>query len=826
MKLKYLILLVLITISTKSFASGDTCQVRISPRDTTFYSSGVTPFNLTTDNQADIYSWYGDSLNDASIRNPIAYVSSGNNRYILNAFFIDTSSTELVTNGNFEQGNTGFTSQYTYDSVFTLQNNGYYSVNNNAHNVCNNFCFSNQNGNYFIANGATSNMVIAYQTTINVEPNTYYYLSYDAAQIFNYFINVSAAPMLKIYTNNTTTGQIDTLSTSPCSWNSYSRIINSGTNTQLTLRFIDMNTTSANYFALDNISMKKMCKAIDTININIIDTTNCYIKILPTNDTLIVSPNTVHLQLSTTREATYYSWSPNTGINSTSNRNPIVTVHSNSIAQYVLHARFEIDSNLVYNGDFSLGNTGFTSQLNYVATAGSQALWPETTYGIGNNPYSYHMYFNNCTHQGNMLIANGATTSNVIVYQTNVSGLTPNTDYAFSCEATNVAAANSPLARLQFSVNGTQLGNIFTPTSTPCQWNTFYQIWHNDTATSATITLLNQNTNADGNDFALDNIKFIKLCDDYDTINIRVAYYLPDVYDTVDLYTCENSFPISFRDSSYNSTGSYIYNVPSDTILIADSIFIVNVHSLPTFKDTIYSQICKGQTYNENGFNVDSTGIYVDSLVTVNGCDSLIYLNLTVNPVYHDTIFATICQGDVYTDNGFIASDSGFYSQNLTSIDGCDSIVNLSLNVAIPFVDSINEQIYVGDTFTMYGFHAYTAGNYTSVFQDRYGCDSTYILHLEVIQLMFPNVITANGDGINDVFEIHDLLNQTYFSETELYIYSRYGKGVYHKKNITSKDDFWDPEKTNSASGSYFYRFKAKGKQRNLEFNGTIEVLR
>jgi hypothetical protein len=616
---KRLYIIVLLTVvALKAIASGDTCEVRITPHDTSFYSSGINAIELNTNQEANYYIWYGDSLSNIQVRNPIAYASSGNNQYILNAFFIDSSANELITNGNFEQGNTGFSSQLIYSSsTSSLNPYGYYTIWNNASNLTYYFCSASNGGKFMIIDGDTSAMVINYQTTVNVDTNTYYYLSFDAAEINTYQHTINDVARLKVYANNYATNGVDTLSTTPCQWNTYHRIIYSGSNNQLTIRILDMNINQlGNDYALDNISMKKMCKAIDTMNINIIDTTNCYIKILPTNDTLIVSPNTVHLQLSTTRPATYYSWSPNTGINSTSVRNPIVTVHANSTAQYILHARFEIDSNLVYNGDFSLGNNGFTSQLNYVATAGSQALWPETTYGIGTNPYSYHMYFNNCTHQGNMLIANGATTSNVIVYQTNVSGLTPNTDYAFSCEATNVAAANSPLARLQFSVNGTQLGNIFTPTSTPCQWNTFYQIWHNDTATSATITLLNQNTNADGNDFALDNIKFIKLCDAYDTINIRVAYYLPDVYDTIDLYTCENSYPISFRDSSYNSEGSYVYNVPSDTILVADSIFIVNVHSLPTFKDTIYAQICQGQTYNENGFNADSTGIYVDSLLT------------------------------------------------------------------------------------------------------------------------------------------------------------------------------------------------------------------
>jgi gliding motility-associated-like protein len=151
---------------------------------------------------------------------------------------------------------------------------------------------------------------------------------------------------------------------------------------------------------------------------------------------------------------------------------------------------------------------------------------------------------------------------------------------------------------------------------------------------------------------------------------------------------------------------------------------------------------------------------------------------------------------------------------------------NLNLTIIIPFIDTINAEIYRGDTVTENGFNASESGTFTQVYQNINGCDSIYILNLNVINLMFPNVVTPNDDGINDIFEIHDLLNETFFYENELTIYSRYGKQVYHKKNIKAKEDFWSPQVTNSPSGSYFYRFTAKGKTKNINFNGNVEVIR
>lgn len=92
--------------------------------------------------------------------------------------------------------------------------------------------------------------------------------------------------------------------------------------------------------------------------------------------------------------------------------------------------------------------------------------------------------------------------------------------------------------------------------------------------------------------------------------------------------------------------------------------------------------------------------------------------------------------------------------------------------------------------------------------------------------LQFPNVITANGDGINDVFEIKNLVNGMGYPNNSLAIYNRWGKRVYFKTNISSEEDFWDPAKDNIPAGTYFWRFSGKGYLGDIERNGVVEVLR
>ncbi len=91
--------------------------------------------------------------------------------------------------------------------------------------------------------------------------------------------------------------------------------------------------------------------------------------------------------------------------------------------------------------------------------------------------------------------------------------------------------------------------------------------------------------------------------------------------------------------------------------------------------------------------------------------------------------------------------------------------------------------------------------------------------------LQFPNVVTANGDGINDRFVIKNLVDGKGYPNNSLAIYDRWGKRVYFKENIADENDFWDPAAENMPAGTYFWRFSGKGYLGNIERTGTVEVL-
>jgi hypothetical protein len=167
-------------------------------------------------------------------------------------------------------------------------------------------------------------------------------------------------------------------------------------------------------------------------------------------------------------------------------------------------------SNLLVNGDFSLGNTGFTSQYTY-----STNLEPEGDYVVGYNPHDYHpggaSFGDNTTGTGLMLIANGAVTSNTYVWQETVN-VSNATAYAFSGWAASWGELGNGIdpspAQLEFFVNGVQIGSEFTLIAQDGQWSQFTASWNSGTSTAATITIVDMNTTLVGNDFALDDLAF------------------------------------------------------------------------------------------------------------------------------------------------------------------------------------------------------------------------------------------------------------------------------------------------------------------------------
>lgn len=171
-----------------------------------------------------------------------------------------------------------------------------------------------------------------------------------------------------------------------------------------------------------------------------------------------------------------------------------------------------LDTEAVVNGDFSAGNTGFTSAYPYVSGAGS--LWTEGVYAISHNPHDEHplapTFYDHTTGtpSGYLMAINGASSVANVWCQTIT--VAPGSNYQFSAWFRNWSTDTvSNLPVIQYEINGTLIGvSTFTFAGTLATWSQFNYTWYSGSNTSATICINDQQTAAIGNDFAIDDISF------------------------------------------------------------------------------------------------------------------------------------------------------------------------------------------------------------------------------------------------------------------------------------------------------------------------------
>jgi gliding motility-associated-like protein len=209
-----------------------------------------------------------------------------------------------------------------------------------------------------------------------------------------------------------------------------------------------------------------------------------------------------------------YTWS-------NGSKNPSITITAPGTYSCTA-TRFGTD--LVVNGDFEDANTGFSSDYVVGTTGPYGPLSVEGTYVVMSDPSVAHSHFpffgDHTSGKGNMIIINGNSVKNASVWCQSIK-VVPNTNYNFSTwAATCSAKTKDELAQLQFSINGSVIGPVFSPSLTVGVWSQFNAVWNSGSNTTASICIVNQNITLLGNDFALDDIFLQEICVASDTVKV------------------------------------------------------------------------------------------------------------------------------------------------------------------------------------------------------------------------------------------------------------------------------------------------------------------
>lgn len=639
--------------------------------------------------------------------------------------------TNLVANGNFDQGNVDFVSDYIYRPLP-------YSLDDSTMDIGGYRIAQSGNNSYFLALYNHGNNGPAYTTTVSVKPNSWYVLSFKAvsAACFPGLDNVGPVFRVDIdgrevsvdrfvCSNNNESYLLANCEYIVSSDNHYHIVRSNDTVMTISLRLDNADHWGWYYYAYDDICLNPL-NVIDTITITnrhqivraILDTTinegenyngystaGVYIDTLFFNDYDSITTSRVSMAINSFDGAVQLMSNVSGGwiemMNNTMHDGQTLStvVPPMTSSSYIFGSSMGI--NLIANGDFETGVADFnTMYVTNVDMNGRFVIAP----GIGVDS-SYGLYMD------------GATEYGLSFYITNLN-LIPGHTYELSYQMKPVNG-NPPTIQ-------TSIGN-----NTFVDYLSGNEVWqlftHTFVATNSNMTLamLDLSTEYWGNDFYLDNINLRDISIELfaDTITITNRHQL--VYDTILADICQGGV-YTVDSVGYSNAGTYTLNTRYYNDSTVYPTLILGVHN--NYYSQFVDEICEGESYAFGGNTLVATGVYVDSLNTIWGCDSTRTLNLTVHANTASQQIENVC--DIYSWHGTSYTASTIVMDTLVNAHGCDSIC--TLNLTVRHSNTGDTAATACDSFSWHGQTFTSSGTSTYMLTNSEGCDSTLTLTLTV----------------------------------------------------------------------------------------------
>ncbi len=286
---------------------------------------------------------------------------------------------------------------------------------------------------------------------------------------------------------------------------------------------------------------------------------------------------------------------------------------------------------------------------------------------------------------------------------------------------------------------------------------------------------------------------------------------------------CDNqTYTWAVNSQVYSEAGSYSEKVMDGDICQSEELLVLIVNK--TKVTDLTDQICLGNGYTANGFDIAASELaaageytFVLHLTTVNGCDSTVNLTLTVGDILNNPIEVEACDsyawnaGDGQTYN-YTASgtyNSGAYA----NAAGCTTVDVLTLTIHNNSSTGYTESVC--DGYMWNGVQYTVSGDYTYDYTDGNGCASTDTLHLTVSASAINTIEMTVCDsykwenGTEEVYTTSGLYTYSYTTTDGCngtdYLVLTVNNSTSGNENVTACDSYeWNGVKYNE-SGVYTF---------------------
>ena len=292
--------------------------------------------------------------------------------------------------------------------------------------------------------------------------------------------------------------------------------------------------------------------------------------------------------------------------------------------------------------------------------------------------------------------------------------------------------ATGGTAPLEYSIGGAfQPSNMFTMVATGNYWaivqdangcldsvETFVGSPPLDTIVIDTVICDTSSITIGGTDFDMDGDYTILLpgsgmeCDTVVLLTLGTIVCCDPDSSQLSLTVCPGDV-VDFEGTMVSDSGSYVHTIPGGSVNGCDSIILLQLNWYASYSDTLAFDLCSGEIVVTQGDTFDTDAVSVYSYLTVDGCDSVVTVEVALLDAVPadagptDTLFcnstATIGGSNplgtiLWIGPGINAGNEtdpnpevnmpGWYYLNVTSPDGCVSVdsVEVALDDATPAV--------------------------------------------------------------------------------------------------------------------------------------------
>jgi Secretion system C-terminal sorting domain len=200
---------------------------------------------------------------------------------------------------------------------------------------------------------------------------------------------------------------------------------------------------------------------------------------------------------------------------------------------------------------------------------------------------------------------------------------------------------------------------------------------------------------------------------------------------------------VTIGDSILYDTG--LYNIRLKNAYGCDSTIVYNLKVKENIARNFAYSICPGDSVRVGVRIYRQPGIYIDTLLASNGCDSTVTSSIRWNHASYDISYS-ICTGDSVIINEKVYRNQGIYVDTLVKSDGCFSILTIKIGVLPLYENDVIFEICKGESVTVGSATYFNAGKYTDILQSVNGCDS--LVNFEIKIINFVPVFFASKDTL------------------------------------------------------------------------------